>query len=134
MLTLQDGRFWPARLNSTPLPDIFGVVVEGQRGNRPNIMARDDILNQAVRYMNFFSKFCSLDKTSLKYHQILYIIQIYILFCRFWTWSPIVENSCQLELGFAFIGAMQLAIVCFREPLILWMGFGQRQVEWFKLF
>ena len=50
MLTLQDGRFWPARLNSTPLPDIFGVVVEGQRGNRPNIMARDDILNQAVRY------------------------------------------------------------------------------------
>ena len=48
MLTLQDGRFWPARLNSTPLPDIFGVVVEGQRGNRPNIMARDDILNQAV--------------------------------------------------------------------------------------
>ena len=85
MLTLQDGRFWPARLNSTPLPDIFGVVVEGQRGNRPNIMARDDILNQAVRYMNFFSKFCSLDKTSLKYHQILYIIQIYILFNRFWT-------------------------------------------------
>ena len=49
MLTLQEGRFWPARLNSTPLPDIFGVVVEGQRGNRPNIMARDDILNQAVR-------------------------------------------------------------------------------------
>ena len=48
MLTLQEGRFWPARLNSTPLPDIFGVVVEGQRGNRPNIMARDDILNQAV--------------------------------------------------------------------------------------
>ena len=82
MLTLQDGRFWPARLNSTPLPDIFGVVVEGQRGNRPNIMARDDILNQAVRYMNFFVKFFSLDK---KYHQILYIIQIYILFNRFWT-------------------------------------------------
>ena len=63
MLTLQDGRFWPARLNSTPLPDIFGVVVEGQRGNRPNIMARDDILNQAVRYMNFFVKFFSLDIT-----------------------------------------------------------------------
>ena len=56
MLTLQEGRFWPARLNSTPLPDIFGVVVEGQRGNRPNIMARDDILNQAVsNYYNIKS-------------------------------------------------------------------------------
>ena len=48
ILTLQEGRFWPARIDSTPLPDIFGVVVAGQRGNRPNIMARDDILNQAV--------------------------------------------------------------------------------------
>ena len=53
ILTLQEGRFWPARLNSTPLPDIFGVVVEGQRGNRPNIMARDDILNQAVSTVVF---------------------------------------------------------------------------------
>ena len=48
ILTLQEGRFWPARINSTPLPDIFGVVVEGQRRNVENIMARDDILNQAI--------------------------------------------------------------------------------------
>ena len=57
ILTLQDGRFWPSRLNSTPLPDIFDLKVEGQRGNRQNIMARDDILNQAVSIIfNIVSK------------------------------------------------------------------------------
>ena len=48
ILILQDGRFWPARLNSTQLPDVYGVVVEKQRGNRPLILPRDDLLKEAV--------------------------------------------------------------------------------------
>ena len=45
---LQDGKFWPARLNSTKLPDVYGVVMDRQRGNRPIILPRDDILKEAV--------------------------------------------------------------------------------------
>ena len=49
MLILQEGKFWPARLNSTKLPDVYGVTMERQRGNRPIILPRDDILKEAVR-------------------------------------------------------------------------------------
>ena len=38
LLVLQEGRFWPAALNSTPLPDVYGIVMEKQRGNRPQIL------------------------------------------------------------------------------------------------
>ena len=48
MLILQEGKFWPARLNSTKLPDVYGVVMDRQRGNRPIILPRDDILKEAV--------------------------------------------------------------------------------------
>lgn len=48
LLMLQDGKFWPARLNSTKLPDVYGVVMDRQRGNRPLILPRDDILKEAV--------------------------------------------------------------------------------------
>ena len=50
MLILQEGKFWPARLNSTKLPDVYGVVMDRQRGNRPIILPRDDILKEAVRH------------------------------------------------------------------------------------
>ena len=48
LLMLQEGKFWPARLNSTKLPDVYGVVMDRQRGNRPIILPRDDILKEAV--------------------------------------------------------------------------------------
>ena len=51
MLILQEGKFWPARLNSTKLPDVYGVVMDRQRGNRPIILPRDDILKEAVSSM-----------------------------------------------------------------------------------
>jgi hypothetical protein len=48
ILMLQEGKFWPARLNSTQLPDVYSVIMEKQRGNRPIILPRDDILKEAV--------------------------------------------------------------------------------------
>ena len=48
LLMLQEGKFWPARLNSTKLPDVYGVAMDRQRGNRPIILPRDDILKEAV--------------------------------------------------------------------------------------
>jgi len=53
ILILQEGRFWPARLNSTQLPDVYGVVVEKQRGNRPLILPRDDLLKEAVSILTY---------------------------------------------------------------------------------
>ncbi len=50
---LQDGKFWPARLNSTKLGDVYGVVMDRQRGNRPIILPRDDILKEAVSGQHF---------------------------------------------------------------------------------
>ena len=45
---LQEGKFWPAKLNTTQLPDVYSIILEKQRGNRPIILPRDDILNEAV--------------------------------------------------------------------------------------
>ena len=59
LLILQDGRFWPAWLHSTQLPDVYGIVMEKQRGNRPQILPRDDILREAVRFRK--SKFYFAD-------------------------------------------------------------------------
>jgi hypothetical protein len=56
---LQDGKFWPARLNSTKLGDVYGVVMDRQRGNRPIILPRDDLLKEAVRDDNFLQCFGS---------------------------------------------------------------------------
>ena len=57
LLVLQEGRFWPAALNSTPLPDVYGIVMEKQRGNRPQIQPRDDILDQGVRFFDIIFLF-----------------------------------------------------------------------------
>lgn len=50
---LQEGKFWPAKLNTTQLPDVYSIILEKQRGNRPIILPRDDILNEAVSFRDF---------------------------------------------------------------------------------
>ena len=50
---LQEGKFWPAKLNTTQLPDVYSIILEKQRGNRPIILPRDDILNEAVSFIGF---------------------------------------------------------------------------------
>ena len=56
---LQEGKFWPAKLNTTQLPDVYSIILEKQRGNRPIILPRDDILNEAVSFIGFKSFPCS---------------------------------------------------------------------------
>ena len=57
---LQEGKFWPAKLNTTQLPDVYSIILEKQRGNRPIILPRDDILNEAVSFNGFKMFLCSL--------------------------------------------------------------------------
>ena len=59
-LSIKDGKFWPARLNSTKLTDVYGVVIDSQRGNRPTILPRDDILKEAVSKSIFLSIYLSI--------------------------------------------------------------------------
>lgn len=49
MLVLQEGRFWPAKLIETALDGVYSVDIERTRRAQPVIMARDDILRDAVR-------------------------------------------------------------------------------------
>ena len=55
LLILQEGRFWPAWLHSTQLPDVYGIVMEKQRGNRQQILPRDDILKEAVSISKIYT-------------------------------------------------------------------------------
>jgi len=48
ILILQEGRFWPAKVDNTQLEGVFTVVIERARQSKPIIMARDDILRDSV--------------------------------------------------------------------------------------
>ena len=85
LLILQEGRFWPAWLHSTQLPDVYGIVMEKQRGNRPQILPRDDILREAV---SFFSSLIS----QFSYHELNHD-------CHFQIYEVIPENKTQLPVG-----------------------------------
>ena len=42
------GHFHPARLTEISAPDIYGVVVDKERGNKPHILSREEVLQRAV--------------------------------------------------------------------------------------
>jgi len=54
ILILQEGRFWPAKVDNTQLEGVFTVVIERARQSKPIIMARDDILRDSVRFLPSF--------------------------------------------------------------------------------
>ena len=51
ILTLKDGHFYPGRLNATRPPDIYGVLFDNERGFRPVIYAREQLLKDSVKEM-----------------------------------------------------------------------------------
>ena len=51
ILTIKDGHFYPGRLNATRPPDIYGVLFDNERGFRPVIYAREQLLKDSVREM-----------------------------------------------------------------------------------
>ena len=48
ILTLIDGHFYPGRLNTTRPPDIYGVLLDNERGFRPVIYAREQLLKDCI--------------------------------------------------------------------------------------
>lgn len=54
VLTAMGGLFYAGCLSAVQPPDVYSVTLDGERGNRPHIMSREEILRDAVRV--FFSE------------------------------------------------------------------------------
>lgn len=49
VLTAMGGLFYAGSLNAVQPPDVYAVKLDGERGNRPHILSREEILRDAVR-------------------------------------------------------------------------------------
>ncbi|XP_072388415.1 uncharacterized protein wge isoform X2 [Diabrotica undecimpunctata] len=48
VLTAMGGLFYAGHLNAIEPPDVYSIVLDGERGNRPHIMSREEILRDAI--------------------------------------------------------------------------------------
>lgn len=57
VLTAMGGLFYAGRLSAIQAPDVYAITLDGERGNRPHIHSREEILRDAVSAKHFFSKY-----------------------------------------------------------------------------
>ncbi|XP_018326455.1 uncharacterized protein LOC108737835 [Agrilus planipennis] len=50
VLTVMAGLFYAGHLNAIEPPDVYSITLDGERGNRPHIMSREEILRDAVSF------------------------------------------------------------------------------------
>lgn len=48
VLTVMGGLFYAGLLNAVEPPDVYSITLDGERGNRPHIMSREEILRDAI--------------------------------------------------------------------------------------
>lgn len=48
VLTAMGGLFYAGQLNAIESPDVYSITLDGERGNRPHILSREDTLRDAV--------------------------------------------------------------------------------------
>ncbi|XP_066137467.1 protein winged eye isoform X1 [Euwallacea fornicatus] len=48
VLTAMGGLFYAGKLNAIEPPDVYSITLDGERGNRPHIMSREEILRDAI--------------------------------------------------------------------------------------
>ncbi|KAJ3646267.1 hypothetical protein Zmor_023861 [Zophobas morio] len=48
VLTAMGGLFYAGHLNAVEPPDVYSITLDGERGNRPHIMSREEILRDAI--------------------------------------------------------------------------------------
>lgn len=51
VLTAMGGLFYAGNLTAVSPPDLYGVTLDGERGNKAHIMSREDILRDAVSFI-----------------------------------------------------------------------------------
>lgn len=60
VLVLQDGLLYAGYVVPMTPPDVYGVVIDGERGSRPHIYCREELLEQSV-------SICCIDPCSCGY-------------------------------------------------------------------
>ncbi|XP_002738509.1 uncharacterized protein LOC100369237 [Saccoglossus kowalevskii] len=48
VLIPSEGLFYTGHINAIQAPDIYGVVIDGERGNRPHVYSQEQILQEAI--------------------------------------------------------------------------------------
>ena len=51
ILTRIGGHFYPGRVTEISPPDIYGILVDRERGNKPHICSREEVLAKAVSFL-----------------------------------------------------------------------------------
>lgn len=55
VLTARGGLFYAGKLSAVQAPDVYAVTLDGERGNKPHILSREETLKDAVSSLNFSS-------------------------------------------------------------------------------
>lgn len=50
VLTAMGGLFYAGKLSAVTAPDVYAITLDGERGNKPHIMSREETLRDAVSY------------------------------------------------------------------------------------
>lgn len=100
VLTAMGGLFYAGCLTAIRAPDLYGVTLDGERGNKAHIMSREDILRDAVSF-----------KFKEKFQDIFFHIGFVF---RFWKWLQTQRQTFHLELVFVLIGVNNI-VVCIQE-------------------
>ena len=53
-----EGHFYPGQIQAISPPDIYGVLVDRERGNKPHIFSREEVLQDAVSFIFCIYFFC----------------------------------------------------------------------------
>lgn len=104
VLTAMGGLFYAGSLSAVQPPDVYSVTLDGERGNRPHIMSREEILRDAVSVFDL-----------LRHHHHLRIFSSPI---RFLKWLLKVLSKYHQALVCAHIGVNNTD-VCTREQQLI---------------
>ena len=75
VLVKLDGHFHPGKIQAISPPDIYGVLVDKERGNKPHIFCRDEVLQEAVSLFFFFFTYKYISSTNSNVLKYLFMIE-----------------------------------------------------------
>lgn len=62
VLVFKDGLFYEGAVKAIRPPDVYGVVIDNARGNRPYIYSQEEILKEVVRMISEWPKIIEFSK------------------------------------------------------------------------
>ena len=112
VLTAMGGLFYAGRLSAVQAPDVYAITLDGERGNRPHIHSREEILRDAV---NFTFQFISLSRSSKRSSTFSHFQLIHRVVRRLSKSVQRRRKSYHLVQGCAPIGANSI-VACTLVP------------------